>query len=103
MGKFYKDLKAGLDEALAYRRGKIKLHAEIIEVPEPPIEYRAKDIQKIRKRGQYSQSFFAKVLNVSLRTLQSWESGRRNPNHTALRLLEIIEKGIYCPGSDKKH
>jgi putative transcriptional regulator len=103
MGKFYKDLKAGLDEALAYRKGKIKLHTELIEVPEPPAEYRAKDIQKIRRNKQYSQSFFAKVLNVSVRTVQSWESGKRNPNHAALRLLEIIDKGIYSPSSSKKN
>lgn len=52
MGKFYKDLKAGLQEALAYRKGKIKLRAEVIEIHEPPVEYRAKDVQKIRKSRQ---------------------------------------------------
>jgi len=102
MGKFYKDLKAGLEEALAHRKGKIKLHSEVIEIPEPPVEYRAKDVQNIRKSRKYSQSFFAKVLNVSVKTVQSWESGRRNPNQAALRLLEIIDKGIYCPSSYKK-
>ena len=55
MGKFYKDLKAGLEEALAHRRGKVKLQAQVIETPEPPVEYRAKDVQKIRKSRQYSQ------------------------------------------------
>lgn len=103
MGKFYKNLKAGLEEALAYRRGKVKLRAEVIEIPEPPMEYRAKDIQKIRKNRKYSQSFFAKILNVSVKTVQSWESGKRNPNHAALRLLEIIDKGIYGPSHYKKH
>ncbi len=37
MGKFYKDLKAALEEAIEYRKGKIKLRTELIEVPEPPL------------------------------------------------------------------
>lgn len=103
MSKFYKDLKAGLEEALAYRQGKVKLYSEIIEVPEPPAEYRAKEIKKIREARQYSQSFFAKILNVSVRTVQSWESGKRNPSHSALRLLEIIDKNLYYPENRKRN
>lgn len=34
MTKFFEALKAGLEEAVAYRQGKIKLHEEIIEIPE---------------------------------------------------------------------
>jgi putative transcriptional regulator len=45
--KFYKDLKAGLDEYLEYLEGKIELRTTVIEVPEPPAEYKAKDIKKI--------------------------------------------------------
>lgn len=44
MGKFYKDLKKGLEEILEYKKGKIKLRSEIIEVPEPPTEYKPKEI-----------------------------------------------------------
>lgn len=102
MGKFYKDLKASLEEAVEYRKGKIKLTSELIEVPEPPAEYRAREIKKIREKRKYSQSFFAKVLNVSVRTVQSWESGKRNPSHAALRLLEIIDKNLYHPVAASK-
>lgn len=28
-------------------------------------------------------------MNVSVRTVEAWETGRRTPNHAALRLLEI--------------
>lgn len=97
MSKLFKGLKEGLEEALAYTEGKITLKSEIIEIPEPPIEYNAKDIRRIRESGNYSQGIFAKILNVSIKTVQSWESGARVPSHAALRLLEIIDKGIYKP------
>lgn len=97
MGKFFDDLKEGLEEALAYTQGKITLKSEIIEIPDAPTEYKANDIKRIREKYHYSQGVFAKILNVSPRTVQSWEAGKRVPNHAALRLLEIIDKGIYQP------
>ena len=100
--KFFKDLKKSLEEVVAYKKGKLDLYSEYIEIPEPPAEYKAKDIKKIRTKNHYSQGIFAKVLNVSIRTIQSWESGRRVPTHSALRLLEIVDKGIYRPEIIKK-
>ncbi|MFS8562846.1 MAG: helix-turn-helix domain-containing protein [Rhabdochlamydiaceae bacterium] len=97
MGKLFKELKQGLKEAIAHKKGKITLKSEFIEIPEPPIEYSPKRIKKIRSKRNYSQGIFAKVLNVSLKTVQAWESGDRNPNHAALRLLEIIDQGVYHP------
>jgi len=102
MSKFYKDLKAGLEEIIAYQEGKIELRSTLIEIPEPPIAYKAKDIKKIREARRYSQGIFAKVLNVSKKTVQSWESGQRAPSHAALRLLEIVDKGLYNPEIFKK-
>lgn len=100
--KFFKDLKKSLEEVVAYKKGKLNLYSEYIEIPEPPAEYKAKDIKKIREKKHYSQGMFAKVLNVSIRTVQSWESGQRVPTHSALRLLEIVDKGIYSPVIIKK-
>ncbi len=100
MGKLYKDLKKGIEEIIAYKKGKITLQSEIFQIPEPAKAYNAKEIKRIR--GNYSQGVFAKVLNVSLNTVQAWESGDRNPNHAALRLLEIIDKGIYRPQIKRK-
>ena len=97
MSKFFKELKKGLNEVLAHTEGKISLKSEFIEIPEPPAEYRAEDIKRIRESGHYSQGIFAKVLNVSIRTVQSWESGARIPSHAALRLLEVVDKGLYRP------
>lgn len=101
MSKLFKSLKKGLEEALAHAEGKITLKSEVIEIPEPPADYRANDIKKIRERNHYSQGIFAKVLNVSIKTVQSWEAGTRVPSHAALRLLEVVDKGFYRPGHVK--
>lgn len=103
MSKFFKKLKAGLEEAIAYEQGKLDLRSEIIEIPEPPIQYKAKKIKMIREKNRYSQGVFAKVLNVSVKTVQSWESGQRNPSQATLRLLEIVDKGIYQPQIYRKN
>jgi len=97
MRAFSEKVKKGLEEILDYKQGKRTLRTGLIELPEPPMEYRAAEIKKIREKGEYSQSVFASVLNVSVRTVQSWESGERIPSHAALRLLEIVDKGIYRP------
>ena len=39
-----------------------------------------------------SQSAFASMLGVSLRTLQDWEQGRRSPSGAALTLLRLVGK-----------
>src|ERR1700722_7241413 len=95
--KFARDLQTSLEEALAYRQGKLELKTEIIEIPDPPEAYKPRQIKKIRETNSYSQSIFAKILNVSVKTVQSWESGQRAPSHAALRLLEIVDKGFYRP------
>ena len=97
MSKLFKALKEGLEEAIAHDQGKIKLKSEFIEIPKPPAKYKAEEIKKIREKRKYSQGVFAKVLNVSIKTVQSWETGQRVPSQAALRLLEIIDKNIYQP------
>ena len=39
-----------------------------------------------------SQSAFAKLLGVSLRTLQDWEQGRRQPTGAAQTLLRVARQ-----------
>ena len=39
-----------------------------------------------------SQSRFAQLLGVSVRTLQDWEQGRREPSGAALTLLRVAER-----------
>ncbi|MDR1463628.1 MAG: helix-turn-helix domain-containing protein [Azoarcus sp.] len=42
-----------------------------------------------RQRTGFSQSAFASLLGVSVRTLQDWEQGRREPSGAARTLLRI--------------
>jgi len=58
--KFFKDLKKSLEEVVAYKEGKFDLYSEYIEIPEPPAEYRAKEIKRIRETNHYSQGKYCK-------------------------------------------
>lgn len=49
-------------------------------------------ISEIREGVGLSQSEFAKLLGVSVRTLQEWEQGRRTPSGPAKTLLAIAHK-----------
>lgn len=45
-----------------------------------------------RKKSGMSQAEFAKLLGVSVRTLQDWEQGRRQPSGAAKTLIAIAER-----------
>ena len=47
------------------------------------------DIARIRQQLNYSQSVFARVLNVSPKTVQAWEQGLRVPSDAGLKLLTL--------------
>lgn len=99
MSKMFDLLKEGLEEAIAYEKKLSKnvrvkkVRIDTTEIPQHPKEYNANDIKRIRNKLNCSQNIFAAYLNVSLNTIQAWEQGFRRPNHAALRLLEIIDKG----------
>ena len=47
------------------------------------------DALQARTRMELSQSQFAKLMGVSVRTLQEWEQGRKQPTGAARTLLKI--------------
>lgn len=49
-------------------------------------------IVRARERSGLSQSQFAALLGVSIRTLQEWEQGRREPSAAAQTLIKVAEK-----------
>jgi len=50
------------------------------------------DPKAIRERLGLSQSRFAAIIGVSVRTLQNWEQGRREPEGSAKALLRVVDR-----------
>ena len=48
------------------------------------------EVRAIRERTSLSQSEFAGLIGVSVKTLQNWEQDRRRPTGPAVALLKII-------------
>ncbi len=71
------EILAGIREI---KRGE---HGRVVTVP---------SVSAIRERTGLSQSQFARLLGVSVRTLQDWEQGRRAPSGAARTLLLIANR-----------
>jgi len=50
------------------------------------------DVKRIRERYALSQSEFAALLGISIKTLQNWEQGRRTPHGSARVLLQVAAR-----------
>jgi putative transcriptional regulator len=89
--KVFDDLRQSLADAAAYERGKpVNLRASVI--PPPPRPLKPVEIRGIRLALNASQTLFARFLNVSPNTVESWEQGVRQPDQAALKLLTIAKK-----------
>lgn len=69
-----------------------KFTMRTVELHLEPREYGAEDVLKVRERLKASQSVFAKLLGVSIKTVQAWEQGNNPPPPMARRLLENIDE-----------
>ena len=78
------EILEGLDEIKAFKAGALKLRTTELSEPSDP--------KVIRSKLNLSQSAFAGLLGVSMRTLQDWEQGRRSPQGPAVALLRIAEQ-----------
>lgn len=74
--EFFEDLKAGLTAAIEHAKGKRK-DLRTSTLPRPPKELSAKEIVKVRSQLNVSQAVFARYLNISTKTVQSWGTGPR--------------------------
>lgn len=88
---FFDEIKAGLEDAIAYHKGKKKLKTSSMTI-EPVTEIKGKEIKKIRDRLLLTQKVFAHILGVSIYTIEGWESGRNIPNGSAQRILSALKK-----------
>ena len=48
------------------------------------------DVKVLRKRLNLTQEKFAAMIGVSVRTLQNWEQGHREPEGPAKALLRVV-------------
>ncbi len=87
--RLFDRLKTGLEEGIQFARGELSLRT--IEAVDPPPDWSAREITRLRKQYGMSQVTFAQLLNVSGKTIQSWEQGNRAPSQAALRLLQILK------------
>jgi putative transcriptional regulator len=82
--ELFAELLESVREGAAILRGE-KAPSRIFVVQEP-------DVKDIRERYNLSQSEFASLLGISVKTLQNWEQGRRIPRGPARILLEVAAK-----------
>ena len=78
------EILEGIREIKAHQAGEINLRTRELREPSSPRE--------IRRRLNLSQAAFAGLMGVSLRTVQDWEQGRREPSGPAKSLLRIAEQ-----------
>ena len=89
--RVFDDLRQSLADAGAFEQGK-PLNLRTTEIPGPPKALKPAQIRKIRLALNASQALFARFLNVSPNTVESWEQGVRQPDRAALKLLTIAKK-----------
>ena len=80
--KMFEELLESVREGGAILRGQ--------KNPSRRFEVGPSGIRAIRERTSLSQSEFASLIGVSVKTLQNWEQDRRRPTGPAAALLRII-------------
>jgi putative transcriptional regulator len=86
----YERLRIGLEEGIAHAKGELNL--KTVEVPQAPPEIDANMLATLREQSEMSQAVFAGILNVSTKTIQSWEQGLRKPSHASRRLIQVFSE-----------
>jgi putative transcriptional regulator len=79
----FDQLVKGVREMKRHMAGKAVRGARATQMDEP-------DVRAIREAAKISQSQFAELIGVNLRTLQNWEQRRTRPTGPARALLKIV-------------
>ncbi len=82
--ELFEELVESIKEAGKIHRGEMKASREFVFDPQ--------DVRAIREKLHKSQSEFARMIGVSVSTLQNWEQGRRQPHGPARALLVVASK-----------
>jgi len=82
--ELFEELVASVKEGGAILRGETEAARET--------EFEDPDVVAIRQEYGLSQAKFAALLGISIRTLQNWEQGRRQPQGPARVLLRVAAR-----------
>lgn len=78
----FEDLLQSLQEAEAIAHGEAEASRRFVLAPP--------DVKAVREKTGLTQNEFARLMRVSVKTLQNWEQHRRNPTGPAAALLKIV-------------
>ena len=84
---FFSGVMDGLQEALAYSKGKAAAETFARKRSLPTV-----DVNELRKSLGMTQKIFASMLGVSCRTVEAWEAGKTTPAPTAKKLMYLIKE-----------
>ena len=82
--ELFEQLHQSMKEAVAIAKGEMK-PSRVFTVETP-------DVKAIRDKIGLSQSMFATMIGVKVKTVQNWEQHRRNPTGAAAALLTIFAR-----------
>ena len=89
--KIFEEFKKSLQEMVDHTAGK-RTDLRTATLPRPLKPISSEEITDLRFRMNVSQAVFAKYLNISVKTVQSWEQGLGRPSGASLKLLSIARK-----------
>jgi len=84
------EIAQGLLEGIEYIRGSGNARTTRVTLPDPPPAYTQMEVRRIRARLGLTQRQFAVLINVTPKSVESWEQGIRHPSQAASRLLQIL-------------
>jgi putative transcriptional regulator len=90
MSKSGRSIRRGLEQAVAYAKGRGRNAAYRVHVPDRV------DVRAIRRKLGMTQRAFAARFGFNIHTLRHWEQGRREPEGPARAYLLVIDR---APGA----
>lgn len=84
---FFAGIMDGLQEALAYEKGKAAADTFARKRSLPSV-----NVAEVRSALSMTQRAFAELLGVSCRTVEAWEAGKSTPTPTAKKLMFLIQE-----------
>jgi len=92
MSPLGREIAEGLVNAIRHTRGqKAPARVTVLRAPDPPPAFSPKKVLGLRRRFGMTQMQFARLINVSVKSVEGWEQGKRKPGGPTRRLLQLFE------------